>query len=98
VKRSVRWKPLGIKLLCHIIIKSVRICVVFSIMKKSSEGFTYKMSLLLGFTLKFILYIEREFSYGATRSTDDICATDRFSVFKVQIVDPTGQNSFHMKI
>jgi hypothetical protein len=39
-----------------------------------------------------------EFGYGAMRSTDGPCATDRFSVFKVQIVNPTGQNIFHMKI
>jgi hypothetical protein len=31
------------------------------------------------------------------RSTDDPCVTDRFNVFKVQIVDPTGQNIFHKK-
>jgi hypothetical protein len=41
---------------------------------------------------------EREFGYGVVRSTDDLCATNRFSIFKVQIVDLTGQNIFYMKI
>jgi hypothetical protein len=36
--------------------------------------------------------------YGATCSMDDLCATDRFSIFKAQMVDLTGQNIFHMKI
>jgi hypothetical protein len=31
----------------------------------------------------FFIYSEREFGYGATRSTDDSCVTDRFFVFKV---------------
>jgi hypothetical protein len=41
---------------------------------------------------------ERELGYGATRSTDDPCATDYLSIFKVEMIDPTGQNIFHMKI
>jgi FAD synthase len=44
------------------------------------------------------IIIIKEFGYGATRSTDDLCVTDRFFVFKVQIVDPIDQNIFHMKI
>jgi hypothetical protein len=43
-------------------------------------------------------YRERELAYGATRSTDGLCATDYFSFFKAQMVDLTGQNIFHMKI
>jgi hypothetical protein len=46
--------------------------------------------------LNFINLVE--FGYGTMRSTDGLCTTDRFSIFKVQIVDPTGQNIFHMKI
>jgi hypothetical protein len=51
-------------------------------------------------TLVIYIYIEREreLGYGATHNTDGPCATDRFSFFKVQIVDLTGQNIFHMKI
>jgi hypothetical protein len=45
-----------------------------------------------------IIYIEKAIGYSVTRSTDDSCATDRFSVFKVKIVDLTGQNIFYMKI
>jgi hypothetical protein len=36
--------------------------------------------------------------YRAIRNTDDSCATDRFSDFKVKMIDPTAQNDFHMKI
>jgi hypothetical protein len=44
------------------------------------------------------LYREREFSYGAMRSTNGPCATDYFFIFKVQIVDLTYQNILHIKI
>jgi hypothetical protein len=40
----------------------------------------------------------KELGYGATRSTDDPCAMGRFSIFKVQMVNQTDQNIFHMKI
>jgi hypothetical protein len=32
------------------------------------------------------------------RSINDPCAINRFSIFKVQIIDPIVQNDFHMKI
>jgi hypothetical protein len=35
--------------------------------------------------------------YGVRRTTDDSCATDRFFVFKIQMVDPTSQNISHIK-
>jgi hypothetical protein len=51
------------------------------------------------------IYIERErerereieLGYGAICSTDAPCAMDHFSIFKVQMVDPTTQNDFRMK-
>jgi hypothetical protein len=36
--------------------------------------------------------------YGATRNMDGPCATDRFSVFKVEMIDPTIHNVFRIKI
>jgi hypothetical protein len=48
------------------------------------------------FSVNIYIYIEREreLGYGTTRSTDDPCVMGRFSVFKVQMIDPTGQNIF----
>jgi hypothetical protein len=40
----------------------------------------------------------KELGYRATYTMDGPYATNCFSVFKVQIVDPTGQNIFHIKI
>jgi hypothetical protein len=47
----------------------------------------------------YYIYIEREreLGYGATCSMDGPCATDLSSVFKVQMIDPSGQSVFHMK-
>jgi hypothetical protein len=50
-----------------------------------------------GFLLPVIHWVY-EFDYGATRSTDGPCVMDRFSVFKVQMIDPTDYNVLHMKI
>jgi hypothetical protein len=44
--------------------------------------------------VKAYIYREREFGSGATRSTDGLCITDRFFVFKIQMVDLIGQNIF----
>jgi hypothetical protein len=44
------------------------------------------------------IYIQREFGYSVTCSTDDLCVTDYFSVFKVSIVNSACKNIFHMKI
>jgi hypothetical protein len=39
-----------------------------------------------------------ELDYGVTRSTNDLCVMDRFFIFKVQMINPTDQNIFYMKI
>jgi hypothetical protein len=44
------------------------------------------------------IYIERELAYGAIRNTNDMYAMDHFSVFKVQMIDPTSKNILHIKI
>jgi hypothetical protein len=48
------------------------------------------------------IYIEREreseLGYGVTRSTDGPYTIDCFSVFKFQMIDPTGYNVLHIKI
>jgi hypothetical protein len=47
------------------------------------------------------IYIEREerdLGYGAIHSTDCVCVMDQFFIFKVQMIDPTIQNDFRMKI
>jgi hypothetical protein len=41
---------------------------------------------------------EGEIRYDAMRSTDGLCAMDRFSVFKVQMINPAGKCVFYMKI
>jgi hypothetical protein len=46
----------------------------------------------------FFLYIWRELGYNAMRSTDDPYAMDRFFIFKIQMINITTQNDFHMKI
>jgi hypothetical protein len=50
-----------------------------------------------GFLLPVIHWVY-ELDYGATRSTNGPCAMDRFSVFKVQMIDLTDYNVLHMKI
>jgi hypothetical protein len=57
-----------------------------------------KLLILLNLISYLCIIIQLELGYGAVRSTDGLCATDRFSVFKVQMIDPTGYNILHMKI
>jgi hypothetical protein len=47
--------------------------------------------------LNLYIYIYIYICYSTTRSTDDLCAINCFAVFKVQMVNPTSQNIFHMK-
>jgi hypothetical protein len=54
------------------------------------------MNNILNSNLEFVL--NHELGYDATRNMNDPCAMARFSVFKVQMADPTGQNIFHIKI
>jgi hypothetical protein len=68
--------------------------------------FTKHISISL--SLSIYIYREREYcenvcniyelGYGATRSTDGLFATDCFFVFKVQMINPTGRNIFHIQI
>jgi hypothetical protein len=58
------------------------------------------MSFINDHIFNYIIYYynNNELGYNAMRSTGGSYVIDRFSIFKVQIIDLTVQNDFHIKI
>jgi hypothetical protein len=61
-------------------------------MNYSTKNILY---IILNKILYFLIFYH-ELGYGATRSMDGLCATDPFSIFNVQMINPISYN--HMKI
>jgi hypothetical protein len=61
----------------------------------ASRSTIVSLSLSLSLYIYIYVYIYiYELGYSATRSTDDLCATDRFSVCKVQMIDLTSKSVY----